>query len=297
MYEHVALHVGLQGELPPAHLALELLHALEGLQHGVSAGRGGAGRALLRQLRLHTAGRGARGEPEQSLLRHRDGSCASVTAGWSQLRWEIFPSQPSCTFPKCFPPPSPCLFCEQRWCCREPGAVPSRCLGAQLCRAAGSPHPSSPHTAPLGHAGKAFAALGKPGTKCRWGDAESSSAKGQKGATGRARPCCSPRCGAAPRRALPEPPACGRWAAGSWAQGDPAARPGSALWLTRQSLPLERAPAKEQSPQSDPLWAQHTGQHPAQPPCSRFESPIPWGWEPPGHPAYTTAISLLFKEL
>lgn len=32
--QHVPLHVGLQGELPAAHLALELLHALRGREGG-----------------------------------------------------------------------------------------------------------------------------------------------------------------------------------------------------------------------------------------------------------------------
>lgn len=32
VYEHVPLHVGLQGELTPAHLTLEFLHTLQGSQ-------------------------------------------------------------------------------------------------------------------------------------------------------------------------------------------------------------------------------------------------------------------------
>lgn len=77
-----------------------------------------------------------------------------MTAGWSQPRWEVFPNQPSCTFPKHFLTLSPCLCCEQRWCCREPGVVPSRCLGPQLCHAAGSllppPRPTHHLSVPLG---------------------------------------------------------------------------------------------------------------------------------------------------
>lgn len=77
--------------------------------------------------------------------------------------------------------------------------------------------------------------------------------------------------------------------------------PGSALWLAGQSLPRERAPEKQQSPQSDPLQAQRTGQHPAQPPAAGLKAPFPGEGNPqaiPRHPACTmTAISLLFKEL
>lgn len=37
--QHVPLHVGLQGKLPPAHLALELLHALQGVRRAVTMGQ------------------------------------------------------------------------------------------------------------------------------------------------------------------------------------------------------------------------------------------------------------------
>lgn len=60
--------------------------------------------------------------------------------------------------------------------------------------------------------------------------------------------------------------------------------PGSALWLTGQLLPRERAPEKQQRLQSDPLRGQGTGQHPAQPPAAGLKAPYPGEGNPQAIP-------------